>query len=370
MVSFRQWILCGLVAVSFCPDLGAQGTPMPGGASAPADPNSFRFSQPIPVTIRRSNNAIAQGMLVAITPDGITVMTAQGRSFDYTNKTFRSVRSLDGSFFYNPTKDDPAEFIQRLNQAHGGAGGGAGGAGANPSVPFTVTGTQPMGGHGQTPAAGHNSTAGQTTAGQTATMPAGGHSQSGIPTTASAAEMMNRMMAHSQQTANNATATAHNQATAAMAANERAMAHAQTAAAHSAHAAQPTATMPMPTESHSAHNSTPFTTTTTPMNSGSHGSHPMTPPPMMPPMTNPMGNQPGVMMYEYECSKCKHRVTSSTEIKAGHRCASCGVVWGQVQDENGRVTSSTPAARIGGGVGIVVTIIGIIAAIVKKSKAA
>jgi len=75
-------------------------------------------------------------------------------------------------------------------------------------------------------------------------------------------------------------------------------------------------------------------------------------------------------MYEYECSKCRHRFTSPVEIKAGHRCTKCGIVWGQVKDEHGNVMSSSPAARIGGGVGVVALIIGVIVAIVRKSQSA
>jgi len=364
-MSSRHWILCGLLTLSLSGGaLFGQETPGTGAAPV-ADPNTYRFSQPIPVIIRRSNNAIAQGMLVAITREGITIMSPQGRSLDYANKTFRSVRSPDGSFFYNPSKDDPAEFIGRLNQLNP-SGNGAGQTGPAAS-PFTPTG-QPGSAHAQPqPAAGHNAAANSGSTfpmpfPTTTPMPNSGHSQSSFnSSTNSATEAMNRMMAHSQATSNSASAAAHNQAME----NERRMAEAQRRASEQAAASQ-------------AHSSS-LTTPMTPLPGDSHmatpgGSHSPMPPTHQPGLTHPMPAMPNLpsqtLMYEYECSKCKHRVTSATEIKAGHKCASCGVIWGQVQDENGRVTSSTPAGRIGGGVGIVVTIIGIIAAIVKKSKSA
>ena len=79
--------------------------------------NSFRFNQPIPVTIRKTNNSILTTLLVGIDEKGITVMSPQGKTIEHANNTFRIVRSPDGSFSYSPSKDNVTELIQRLNQA-------------------------------------------------------------------------------------------------------------------------------------------------------------------------------------------------------------------------------------------------------------
>ena len=82
-----------------------------------------------------------------------------------------------------------------------------------------------------------------------------------------------------------------------------------------------------------------------------------------PSMGPTMGQQ---MVWQYECTKCHFKFTSPTEVKAGHRCTKCGIVWGEIHDENGRTISSSPAAKIGGGVGIIALVISIIVAIVRK----
>ena len=79
--------------------------------------NSFRFNQPIQVTIRKTNNSILTTLLVGIDEKGITVMSPQGKTIEHANNTFRIVRSPDGSFSYSPSKDNVTELIQRLNQA-------------------------------------------------------------------------------------------------------------------------------------------------------------------------------------------------------------------------------------------------------------
>ncbi len=305
--------------------------------------NSFRFNQPIPVTIRKTNNSILTTLLVGIDEKGITVMTPQGKTIEHANSTFRIVRSPDGSFSYSPSKDNVAELIQRLNQAQpaNSTPNDTGGAPAQPAaggVPFTVSGAQPQPGGAQPQPAGAHAQPGSAFP-----IPFGGNNAGANAANNAAAEMA-RMTAHSQAMANNA-----NQPGSAF------------------------PTTPMPTTTHSQ---TPFTTSPMPtMPMGSHS--------QMPPMTMPntmphsqmsampgMNTAPQQMMMEYECSKCRHRFTSAVEIQAGHKCAKCGVVWGQVKDENGRVMSTSPAAKIGGGVGLVVVVIGIIAAIVKKVNAA
>ncbi len=312
--------------------------------------NSFRFNQPIPVTIRKTNNAILTTLLVGIDEKGITVMSPQGKTIEHPNSTFRIVRSPDGSFSYSPAKDNVTELIQRLNQAQpaNSTPNGTGGAVAQPvagGVPFTVSGAQPQpGGIQPQPALAHAQP------GPTFPNPFGGNNAGANAANNAAAEMA-RMTAHSQ----------------AMAAN-----------ANRPGSAFPTT--PMPTTTHSQ---TPFTTspmpTTSTMPMGSHAQMPpMTMPNTMPntmpqsqmPTMPGMNTAPQQMMMEYECQKCRHRFTSAVEIQAGHKCAKCGVIWGQVKDQNGRVMSTSPAAKIGGGVGLVVIVIGIIAAIVKKANAA
>lgn len=298
--------------------------------TAPAD--SYQFNQPIPVVIRMANNGVVQTLLVGIDAEGLSVITPQGRQLKYAPKKVRSVRSVDGAFFYAPAKDDLLEVVKRLNAL------------------------QPQ----NLNQAGVNGVPGQPAA-------TGAHAQP-IPTFPGAG-------------ANSAAAT-----------SAQMMAHAQAGAANPTYPATTTypttttypstTTSAMPSSSHSA---APYASTYTPPTSsmGAHSQMPnmhtssTTPPPasnmgMSPPMgMNPgMGMGPQTMGWEYECQKCHHKFTSSVEIKAGHRCTKCGVVWGQVKDEHGRVTSSSPAARIGGGVGAIVMVIGVIVAIVRKVQAA
>ena len=308
--------------------------------------NSFRFSQPIPVTIRKTNNSILTTLLVGIDEKGITVMSPQGKTIEHANNTFRIVRSPDGSFSYSPSKDNVTDLIQRLNQAQPAnstpnAAGGAPGQPAAGGVPFTVSGAQPQPGGAQP-------------------QPAGAHAQPGpaFPFPFGG---------------NNAGANAANNAAAEMA---RMTAQSQAMAANANQPGSAFPTTPMPTGTHSQ---TPFTTS--PMPTMPMGSHSQMPASTMPTMPNTMPNSqmptmpgmntaPRLSMWEYECSKCRHRFTNTGAMLAGHKCPKCGVIWGQVKDQNGRVTSSSPAAKIGGGVGLVVVVIGIIAAIVKKANAA
>ena len=307
--------------------------------------NSYRFNQPIPVTIRKSNNSILQTLLVGINETGITVMSPQGRTVEHPNNSFRIVRSPDGSFSYSPGKDDVAELIQRLNQAQP-ANANPNGAGAAPAqpgaggVPFTVSGTQPQ------PGAAHSQPAGP-----------------GIGGNNAAAEMA-RMAAHAQAVNANPPGSAFPLPT-------------------GPHSQTPFTTSPMPTMPMGTHAQMPGSTMPNTMpHSQASAPHNMNMPNMNPPNMNmpnmnmPNMNMPNMntapqqMVWEYQCGKCRHKFTSAVEIQAGHKCTKCGVVWGQVKDENGRVMSSSPAAKIGGGVGIVVVVIGIIAAIARKVNAA
>jgi hypothetical protein len=331
-----------------------------------AAPTSFKFNQPIPVVIRKSNNSIANMMLLGINENGITVMSAAGKTFEYANNTFRNLKSADGSFTYSPTKDNASEVIQRLNQLQPAnanpAGQGPGGAPVPGGTPFTFTNP---GAHAQ-PAA-H-------------AQPPNTFPPSTFPPTAPGFGQPN-------SGANPTAAAAHAQAM---------MAHAQSATAPGAVPPTNTFTPPAhagPHNAHSnAHSQTPFTTpaSTPGMHSQSpsgmpgmpaHNQMPPTAPGMMPGMNPGMapGMNPGMnpgagansqSLMMYQCSKCKYQFTSAVEIKAGHKCAQCGTIWGEVRDENGRVTSTSPAAKVGGAVGLIVTVIGIIAAIVRKSRSA
>lgn len=303
---------------------GAAQATAPGNQPA-ASKDSFRFNQPIPVNIRKSNNAVIQMMLLGIDLKSISVMSPQGRTFEYANNTVRSVRSFDGSFFYAPNKDNPAEMISRLNQLQPANSNPAEAAAGQPApastAPFTVTGAQPS-----------------TTAAHSQPMPATGFGNSGQGLNGGTAAPA---AAHSPASPT----TAHTQAPF------------TTSGAHS-QSPMPTTTTTMPAMSHSPASPMPSTTPAT-----SHGANPGHFSPAMVPQT-------ATTMWEYECSKCHHRFTSPTEIKAGHRCVKCGVVWGQVQDQNGRVMSSSPAARAGSAVGLIVVVAGIIAAIVRKVQSA
>jgi hypothetical protein len=331
----------GIVATSFLLLVLAGVTDIVVQAQEPAA-NSFRFNQPIPVTIRKTNNSIIQTMLVGIDEKGITVMAPFGKTVEHPNNTFRIVRSPNGSFSYSPGKDDVNELIQRLNQAqpangnpNGALPNGAGGVPGQPGaggVPFTVSGASPQ------PAGAHSQPG-------SAFPPALGGNNAGANPANNASAEMERMMAHSQATA--------------------------------ANGSRPGSAGSMPPGGHSQ---TPYSTSPMPTMPGTHSQmppatmpHSMPNPqmPMMPNMNMPnMNPSPQQMMYQYECMKCRHRITSAVEMQAGAKCPSCGVIWGHVQDEHGRITSSSPAAKIGGGVGLVVVVIGIIAAIVRKVNAA
>jgi hypothetical protein len=307
-----------------------------------ASTDSFRFNQPIPVNIRKSNNAVLQAMLAGIDEDKITIITPQGRTLEFNNSTIRTVRSLDGTFFYNPAKDNTAEVIRKLNSMQpAGTGPGATGTGqagragqtgttAGSTVPFSITGGnsgttgQPSNGHAQ-PGAGH---------GQGYTSP-----NSTPATSASAAHMAAHSQAASPMPATTAPYT--------------------TASSHSQAAAMPA----MPSTSHSP-STMPSMSHTSAMPGMSHSSTI----PGMSPSTSGMPGPGMQTMWEFECLNCHHKFTSPVEIKAGHKCVKCGVVWGQVQDQNGRVMSSSPAARVGGAVGGIGLIVAIIIGIVKKMQ--
>lgn len=324
-----------------------------GAFAQEAASDSFTFSQPIPVTIRMSNNAIVQVMLLGLDQDGISVMSPQGKQLKYEHKKVKSVASADRTFFYNPSKDNLGEVIERLNklqpQSSTPAGtnttttttgqpfaGNAGGA----TVPFTVGGARPGGGHSQS------------------SMPPG----FGVPNANNAATSAASMMAHSQA-GRNSTMPMPTTTTTTM----------------------PTTTMPTTTTpfgGHSQTTTTPFTTSTMP--SAGHSSMPSmstmpsmnrtTPMPNMGHMPTPGSSMPGPSfpsqgMFQYECMKCKYTFTTSGEMKAGGKCPKCGVTWDHVQDEHGRITSTSKAKIVGGGVAAVITIVGVIVAIARRANA-
>ena len=304
-----------------------------------ASTNSFQFRQPVRVTLRMANNSVIQSTLVGIDENGISVMSQQGKRIEYANKAFKTLRSADGSIFYTPAKDSATDLIERLNQLQPAtpAGTGPGGIPGQPgipgsSVPFTVTGAQPQ----TQPGSAHSQPG--------ATNPFGGNN-AGNPGNNPAAQMM----AHAQANMNSRPGSGF-----------------------------PNTPPPNMSHSQSPNNMQPNMQPNMPnMQPNMPMGGNMNPPSMpnmqhnMPNMQNNMAGAPGqATMWEYECSKCRHRFTSATEIQAGHRCAKCGVVWGQVQDQNGNVTSRTPASVIGTGIGVVVVVIGIISAIARKSQAA
>lgn len=280
-------------------------------AAQEASTDSVRLSQPIPVTIRMTNNNIVKGMLVGMDQNGISIMNQQGRTVDFTYNKVRSFRNQDGSIFFTPAKDTAGDLIGRLNTLQPAQTGNAGGPGAANS--FTGGG-----GHGQMPpaftppppfqASAHNQSHAPTYNPPPPTIPSSSHS-------------------HSSYT--------------------------------------PPPNPYTPPASHSSH--TPHTPySPPPMHNPMHNQMP--PPPSMPQMgQGPMNNQMQ-MVWEYTCTNCRHKFESATEVKAGHRCAKCGVVWGEIQDQSGRTISSSPAAKVGSGIGGLALIIGIIVAIVRKAQ--
>ena len=310
-------ILCSMIAV----DVGAQGQP-----DVPAD--SYTFNQSVPVNIRKSNKAIVQMMLLGIDLNGIRVMSPQGKAMEFANNTFISASSLDGSFFYSPTKSSPAEMIQRLNKLQPSRP-----ANQNPNVPGGAPGfpmpTAP-GAAGAGPGV-HNQVPPGTNPAFTNTFP-----------------------------------------------NTNPTAHAQPQPYTQPNSAFPNS--PMPTTTHSQPSPTTYPTAT-PMPTSPTASHaampgmshnmmPGSPPPSptMPQMQSPLVPTMSVQ-YQYVCSKCKEVNKLDGPVQAGHRCTHCKVVWNQVLDEKGKVVSSTPAAAVGGAFGGVALIIGIVVAIVRRAQA-
>ena len=280
---------------------------------APSD--SVRFNQPIPVTIRMANNAVVQTMLVGIDQDGISTITPQGRAVEYAFPKVRTVRSKDGSLFFTPAKDDMPDIITRLGALNPSTPAPTGGIPGGTSFPGGATmpampAMRPQPGLGHAPA-----------------MP----TQMGLNSGPSAPSMM----AHSQPSS---------------------------PSSYSPPSMQPQFSNPpphptgMPNMPMGGHSQMPSPNMSMP---GMNGNNPM---------HSNMGapNMGQQMVMQYECTKCHYKFTSPTEIKAGHRCTNCGVVWGEIKDENGRTLSSSPAARIGGGVGILVFVISVIVAIVRK----
>ncbi len=332
-LDFRRSYSYSVVVAFICfvavADVGAQGQP-----DVPTD--SYTFNQPVPVNIRKSNKAIVQMMLLGIDLNGIRVMSAQGKTFEFANNTFISASSLDGSFFYSPTKSNPAEVIQRLNKLQP-----ARTTNQNPNVPGSGPGF-PM-----------------PTAPGAATGP-GVHNQ--IPAGTNPA--MNNAFPNTNSTA-----------------------HAQPPSYPPTNAAFPGSPMPTTTHSQTPPNTYPAASPMPTSPSASHGAMPgmshntmpgsPSPSPTMPTMPHMQSpSMPNTNMspsmtvqYEYVCGKCKKVNHITGTVQAGHRCTHCGVVWQKVLDEKGKVVSSSPAAAVGGAFGGVALIIGIVVAIVRKTQA-
>lgn len=342
---FSRLLVAAIVCFITVADVGAQGQP-----EAPAD--SYTFNQPVPVNIRKSNKAIVQMMLLGIDLNGIRVMSAQGKTMEFANNTFISASSLDGSFFYSPTKSNPAEVIQRLNKLQP-----ARTTNQNPNVPGTGPGF-PM-----------------PTAPGAATVP-GVHNQ--IPPGTNPAI----------STFPNTTPTAHAQPPSYPQTNSAfpgspmpTTTHAQTPSSTypttspmptSPMPTSPMPTSPMPTYPTASHSAMPGMAHNTMPSSPSPS--PSTPMPTTPQMQSPampnMNMSPSMTTQNmYVCGKCKQINKVTGTLQAGHRCTHCGVVWDKVLDENGKVVSSSPAAAVGGAFGGVALIIGIVVAIVRKTQA-
>lgn len=326
---FSRLLVAAIVCSITVADVGAQVQP-----DAPTD--SYTFNQPVPVNIRKSNKAIVQMMLLGIDLNGIRVMSAQGKTFEFANNTFISASSLDGSFFYSPTKNNPAEVIQRLNKLQP-----ARTTNQNPNIPGSGPGF-PM-----------------PTAPGAATGP-GVHNQ--IPAGTNPA--MNSAFPNTNPTA-----------------------HAQPPSYPPTNSAFPGSPMPTTTHSQTPPSTYPVATPMPTSPSASHGTMPgmshntmpgsPSPSPTMP--TMPHMQSPSMpntnmspsmtMQNQYVCGKCKKVNIITGTVQAGHRCTHCGVVWDKVLDEKGKVISSSPAAAVGGAFGGVALIIGIVVAIVRKTQA-
>ena len=335
--SASRSLLAALLLFGLAVDVGAQEQPE-------SKTESFQFNQPIPVVIRMSNRGVVQMMLLGINLDGISVMSPQGKTLEYSNKSFVSARSPDGSFFYNPAKERPAEVIQRLNKlqpqsATPNVNPGTGVPMATSPVATSPTGP---GAHNQQPVASNTTT---NPFPSTFPMP--------MPTTAHAQPSY-------QQPSTTTFPTSPMPTT-----------HSQPMPTTTSPTTTSPTTSPMPTYPSTAHTAMP-SNGTMPTQSGPHMQPPtpnmsnMNPTSSMNPTTFPSQSTQNI----YLCSKCKQQNLINGTPVAGHRCTHCGVVWNEVVDENGRVTSSSPAARVGGAVSGIALVIGIIVAIVRKSQSA
>lgn len=237
------------------------------GLAQEVSSDSFTFNQPVPVTIRMSNNNVLQAMLMGVNQTGVSVLTPQGKVAEFAHKKVKSVRSADGSIFFQPAKDDVGELITKLNTL----------------MPNNKTATA----------------AGQANAGSgpnaTMPMPSAAHSQ---PSSTSTTTTMPAMqMAHSQP---------------------------------------PTTSYTPPAHSSSSYSPPPYTPPPMP--------HMAAPPPSMtmPPAMPQMQQQ---LMWEYQCSKCRHKFTTTVQMTPGQSCPKCGTKWHYINGQGAANSQGAPLVK-------------------------
>ncbi|MBS0203024.1 MAG: hypothetical protein JSS49_09020 [Planctomycetes bacterium] len=302
-----------------------------GQETPPEQPTSVRLSQPIPVTMRLTKgNAVMQAMLLSVDENGISVMTAQGRTVDFANSAVKTVRSADGSIFYTPAKDDANELIQRLtrlqpstNSPNSVPGQPTGSVPAQPPmtsglpgfgpgrIPFRMGGSAPAGGHSQMPA---------------------------MPSMPKPPNFSNPPM--------------------------NSMAHAQSPGMPSGMPPGMPAPPSAPAGSHMQFPQTP-PNLGMPPNARIPPHVGMPPNPGMPPN---MGMQ---TIWEYQCLSCRHKFTSTTEIHPGSRCPKCNIL---ITSVNGKTSPNMPISAyragsiVGAVIGVGIVILAIVAIVVRSTS--
>lgn len=294
-------------------------------------PETVQLNQPIPVSIRMTNNSVVQTLLVGVNKEGITTVTAVGKTAEYSFKKIKSIRNQDGSIFFQPGKDnltDLLKLLAKLQPPNAGGPGGIGqgkgtgtGAGPNgmssPSVTFTSPSVTPSAGHGQ----GTGTTGGNVPFTSPSVTPSAGHGQ-GAGTTGGNVPFTSPSVT--------APATGH--------AQPQTMPYPANTTP-SPHAGPHAGPMPMPIPGQPNPGFTSPPPIPRPM-----GPHlPPGQPNIAPPnMGHGMGMGPQFQtMWEYTCTKCRQKITTTVEMQPGQKCPKCGTTWHFINGKGAPPTAPT-----------------------------
>lgn len=271
------------------------------GLAQEVSSDSYTFNQPIPVTIRMSNNNVFQGMLMGVNQTGVSVLTPQGKLTEFAHKKMKSVRSADGSIFFQPAKDDIGELIGKLNTLspnNKAAAPGQANAGSGPNAAMPMA------------------------------QPNAAHSQPATTTTAMPAP------------------------------------HAQMSTPSYTPPAQTTSSYTPP-----AHSMSSYTPPYSPPAMPPMQAHA---PSMAPSMTMPPQPPQMQMMWEYQCSKCRHKFTTTVQMTPGQSCPKCGTKWQYINGQGAPPVRERPAILhpkvLGTIIGIFIAMAGGVLVAIKKAN--